>query len=70
MNAGKVAGYSTSGLLMMHQGIRHALETDDNMSQGQDKVYEVREYQDWRSWSDSIESELDNRKVTYQKVPW
>jgi hypothetical protein len=70
MNAEKVSGYSTSGLLMMHQGIRHALETDDNLPQGQAKPYGVREYQDWKSWSDLIESELDHRKVTYQKVPW
>lgn len=70
MSVEKIGGYSTSGLLMMHHGIRQALEVDDNLFPKAEKTYGVREYPDWRRWSDAIESELNRRQVKYQKVAW
>lgn len=65
-----VSGYSTSGLLMMHGGVRQALAVDDNLPEGAEKPYGVRHYPDWRRWADSIESELDKRAVKYSKIAW
>jgi hypothetical protein len=65
-----VSGYSTSGLLMMHDGVCQALAVDDNLPMNADKIYEVRHYQDWRRWADTLEAELDKRKVNYSKIAW
>ena len=65
-----VSGYSTSGLLMMHSGVSQALAVDDNLPTNAGKLYGVRQYQDWRRWSDALEAELDKRQVKYVKVVW
>lgn len=65
-----VSGYSNSGLLMMHGGIRNALAIDDNLPAGAAKLYGVRCYHDWRRWADAIEAELGNRNVKYEKISW
>lgn len=70
MNESTIPGYSTNGLLMMHQGIRNALETDDNLPTKQEKIYCVREFSDWRTWGDAIEAELDSRNVKYRRIVW
>ena len=62
-------GYSTSGLLMMHNGVRTALATDDALPESQ-KPYLVRKHPDWKMQADEIEAELDKRKVKYQKIKW
>jgi len=65
-----IPGFSTSGLKMMQEGIRKALEHDDSAPIGQDKMYGVREFADWRELGDSLEAELDQRKETYVKIAW
>ena len=65
-----IPGYSTSGLLMMHGGIKNALAIDDNTPSGTEKTYGVRTYSDWKEQADAIETELDDRKVSYQKIAW
>lgn len=65
-----VPGLSTNGLLMMHGGIRDALAVDDNLPEGREKIYGVREFKDWRIQADQFEAELDKRKVRYQKIDW
>lgn len=70
MSVERLNGYSTSGLLMMHHGVRQALEVDDNLPPKTEKIYGVREYSDWLLSSDAIEAELNKRQVKYQKVAW
>lgn len=65
-----IPGYSTSGLLMLHNAIHQALAVDDNIKISIDKPYGVREYRDWRKMSDEIEAELSKRGVKFQVVPW
>lgn len=65
-----IHGFSTNGLLMMHSSILQAIAADDNLPDGKEKIYGVREYQDWRLHADAIETELRNRGVKFQPVPW
>ncbi|MFO0812525.1 MAG: hypothetical protein U0796_04870 [Gemmatales bacterium] len=66
-----LAGMSTPGLLKMHNAVREALEIDDTLHlSGLPKTYGVRDFADWRPWTDALEAELDNRKVKYAKVAW
>lgn len=65
-----IPGFSTNGLLMMHDGIRKALADDDSIPDGKDKTYGVREFSDWKQLSDAIEKELAKRRVTFESVPW
>jgi hypothetical protein len=66
----KVKNLSTNGLLMLYNPIRAALEQDDNTPKGQPKLYGVRDTADWREWADELETELDARKVSYNKIKW
>lgn len=54
----------------MHQAVRDRLEEEDNQPAGQEKIYGVREYPDWRMQADEMEAELDRRKVLYSKIAW
>jgi hypothetical protein len=65
-----IPGFSTNGLLMMHDGIKNALADDDNTIDGKNKPYGVRTFPDWKQISDAIESELTARSVTFEAVPW
>lgn len=65
-----IPGFSTSGLKMMQEAIRKALEHDDGTPVGHDKTYGVREFADWRELGDGIEAELDRRQESYSKIPW
>ncbi|HWL06998.1 MAG TPA: hypothetical protein VNQ76_01160 [Planctomicrobium sp.] len=60
---------STPGLLKMHNAIREAIEIDDMLYLSRlPKTYGVRDYSDWREWADSLEIELDKRKIKFAKV--
>jgi len=61
---------TTNSLLMLHSAVRQALETDDNLPEGTEKIHEVRKSPDWREWSNLIEDELDNRSIRYEKISW
>ena len=65
-----IEGLSTSSLLMLHSVVRQALVTDDDLPEGATKIHEVREYPDWKQWSDRIENVLDNRRVKYERIKW
>lgn len=65
-----IPGFSTSGLLMMHGGIKQSLAVDDNTPEGKDKPYGVRAFANWKQMSDAIESELRERDVKFETVPW
>lgn len=70
MSDSYVSNFSNDGLLKMHLAIVNALKADDETPDGQDKIYGVRLYQDWRQWSDSLEAELIKRSVVFNKVDW
>lgn len=65
-----IPGFSTSGLRMMQDAIRKALEFDDQIPDGHAKTYGVREFADWRELGDAIEAELDRRQESYSRIPW
>lgn len=65
-----IPGFSTNGLLLMHRGVVDALAADDALPIGQDKIYGVREYADWREHGDAIEAELSARGVSFSKIGW
>ncbi|MDQ8726695.1 hypothetical protein [Bradyrhizobium sp. LHD-71] len=59
---------STYGLLMLYQAVRLALDEDD--TNPNDRLFQVRENSDWRRWSDEIASELDHRGASYSRIVW
>ena len=59
---------STHGLLMLYQAVKLALDEDDG-NPG-DRLFQVRENADWRTWSDEIASELDHRGTNYARIVW
>jgi hypothetical protein len=66
-----ISGMSSAGILKMHAGVREALEVDDQLRlSGLQPIFGVREFADWRPWSDMLEAELDQRGVKYTKVEW
>ncbi|WBM40053.1 hypothetical protein [Alcaligenes faecalis] len=65
-----IPGFTTNGLLMMHSSILQALAVDDNLPNGQEKLYGVREYQDWKQHADDIEKELLTRGAKFQPIVW
>ena len=70
MSNSPASGFSIDGLLKMHLAVVNALKADDETPEGQEKVYGVRTYKDWRQWSDSLETELTKHGVQFNKVPW
>lgn len=65
-----IEGMSTSGLRAMQRSIHDRLVEEDGLPSGAEKVYGVREHDDWRMQGDEIEAELDARGEVYTKVPW
>lgn len=59
---------STYGLLMLYQAVRLALDEDDRNAG--DRLFQVRENSDWRTWSDEIAEELDHRGASYTRISW
>lgn len=61
---------SDNGLKGMQRAVRDRLADEDAQPAGQEKIYGVREYPDWKAQSDEMETELDRRGISYDKVPW
>jgi hypothetical protein len=59
---------STYGLLMLYQGVRLALEQDDNTPEN--PLFQVRDNADWRTWSDALAAELDHRGTAFEHIKW
>jgi hypothetical protein len=64
-----IPDFSKSSLILLHSAVRQALVTDDNLPEGE-KMYGVREWPDWKEWSDGIEAKLDEKGVNYSKIDW
>ena len=60
---------STNAVKGLHQAIRNARSADDSHA-GPDKPYGVREYPDWRQWSDALEAELVSRGEPFEPMNW
>jgi hypothetical protein len=67
MDVGK---FSDGGIKSMHDAVLDALEKDDKTPQNQDKPYGVRQFADWKQWSDALEAELQTRNIPFTKVKW
>lgn len=65
-----IPGFSTSGLLMMQDGIKQALALEDNAPDGKDKPYSVRTLSGWKQMSNAIEEEFTKRSVMFEVVLW
>jgi hypothetical protein len=65
-----IKGMSANGLKAMQRAIHDRLIEEDGQPQGQEKIYGVRQYPDWREQADEMEAELDRRGEIYTKVPW
>jgi hypothetical protein len=61
---------SDNGLRAMQRAIRDRLLEEDELPEGQEKVYGLRQFNDWKIQADEIESELDRRGACYDKIPW
>lgn len=61
---------SDNGLRAMQRAIRDRLLEEDELPEGQEKVYGLRQFNDWKIQADEIETELDRRGVSYDKIPW
>jgi hypothetical protein len=48
--------------------IKNALKADDEIPQGQEKLYGI--HIDWKQWSDILEDEVTKRNIQFDKVPW
>lgn len=59
---------STHGLLMLYQAVKLALDEDD--TNPDDRLFQVRENSDWRAWSDQIADELDHRGANFSRIVW
>ena len=64
-----ISGFTTKTLLEFHQKIVECLDKDDQNISG-DKDYGVREFKDWRIFSNSIELELNSRETKFTPVKW
>ena len=62
--------FSNEGLIGLHKSIRSAFDRDEEIPEDKEKQYGVREYSDWRQWSDSLESEMTKRSIEFEPVPW
>ena len=62
--------FSESGLRMLHDAVRKALDEDDQIPKGQPKQYEVRELPDWKEWADDLETTMSKRGIQHRKINW
>ena len=65
-----ISKMSTNGLMAMQRAIHDRLVEEDQLPRKQQKIYGVRELNDWRIQASEIEAELDSRGATYVKIPW
>jgi hypothetical protein len=64
-----IPGFTTKTLVEFHEKVVECLRKDDeNLSEMKD--YGVREYRDWRAFSDAIEAELLSRDVPFTPIQW
>jgi hypothetical protein len=63
--------FTNDSLTMMYEGIRGALETDDEFKkQGEESRFRVRETPDWKKHAGNLESEMLRRGMFFDVIDW
>ena len=63
--------FTNDSLTMMYEGIRGALESDDELvSLGEQARFRVRETPDWREHAADLEAEMISRGMTFDVIDW
>ncbi len=65
-----IPGLTTLSLLKMHETIRDCLVADDTLPRNAKRLFEIRENEDWKNWTELIEVELARRKVAFSRLNW
>ncbi|WP_426732549.1 hypothetical protein [Myxococcus faecalis] len=61
--------FSDNSLEMLHTATREAFDEDESRPPN-DKRFFVREYSDWKDWSDRLENEMRRRNLRFEPIPW
>jgi hypothetical protein len=63
--------FTNDSLTMMHEGIRGALESDDELvSLGEQARFRVHETHEWKLHAADLETEMINRGMVFDLVDW
>jgi hypothetical protein len=63
--------FTNDSLTMMYEGIRGALESDDELvSLGEQARFRVRETPDWKKHAADLEAEMISRGMTFDLIDW
>jgi hypothetical protein len=63
--------FTNDSLTMMYEGIRGALESDDELvGLGEQPLFCVRETPDWKQHAADLEAEMLNRGMTFDPIDW
>jgi hypothetical protein len=63
--------FTNDSLTMMYEGIRGALESDDELvGLGEQPRFRVRETPDWRQHAADLESEMLKRGMIFEVIDW
>jgi hypothetical protein len=63
--------FTNDSLTMMYEGIRGALESDDErVGLGEQPRFRVRETHEWKLHAADLESEMLKRGMTFDPIDW
>jgi hypothetical protein len=63
--------FTNDSLTMMYEGVRGALESDDQLSTlGEQPRFRVRETPDWKQHAADLESEMLKRGMIFEVIDW
>jgi hypothetical protein len=63
--------FTNDSLTMMYEGIRGALESDDELvALGEQPRFRVRETPDWKHHAADLEAEMIKRSMTFDLIDW
>jgi len=63
--------FTNDSLTMMYEGIRGALESDDELvSLGEQPRFRVRETHEWKLHAADLEAEMINRGMVFDLIDW
>jgi hypothetical protein len=63
--------FTNDSLTMMYEGIRGALESDDQLvGLGEEPRFRVRETHEWKLHAADLEAEMVKRGMTFDLIDW
>jgi hypothetical protein len=63
--------FTNDSLTMMYEGIRGALESDDELATlGEQPRFRVRETPDWKQHAADLEAEMTKRGMIFDLIDW